>query len=182
MSVIDPEAEAEMSARFFFTLLPGLIAFVAIGCGSESSPPTAPTPPSSAVAPAPTPTPTPPARGRVEMSVVPNPVPYSGDRIADVPGCVTSQNTWFYDQILTETGGSMVTFTQRIDLFDNSRTNDRSDLKIELPANGSITLRTRWCSATSVEHTAESRFSGKDAAGNEITVTSGVVRLMKKPS
>ena len=169
-----------MSARFHFTLLPGLIAFVAIGCGSESSPPTAPTTPSPVVTPAPTPTP--PARGRVEMSVVPNPVPYSGDRIADVPGCVTSQNTWFYDQILTETGGSTVTFTQRIDLFDNSRTNDRSDLNIELPANGSITLRTRWCSATSVEHTAESRFSGKDAAGNEISVTSGVVRLMQKPT
>jgi len=170
-----------MSARFLVTLLTGLIAFVAVGCGSESSPSTAPTTPSPVVTPAPTPTPT-PARGRVEMSVVPNPVPYSGDRIADVPGCVTSQNTWFYDQILTETGGSTVTFTQRIDLFDNSRTNDRSDLNIELPANGSITLRTRWCSATSVEHTAESRFSGKDAAGNEISVTSGVVRLMKKPT
>jgi len=171
-----------MSARFLFTLLPGLIAFVAIGCGSESSPTTAPTTPSPVVTPAPTPTPTPPARGRVEMSVVPNPVPYSGDRIADVPGCVTSQNTWFYDQILTETGGSTVTFTQRIDLFDNSRTNDRSDLSIVVPANDSITLKTRWCSATSVEHTAESRFSGKDAAGNEISVTSGVVRLMKKPT
>ena len=170
-----------MSARFLVTLLTGLIAFVVVGCGSESSPSTAPTTPSPVVTPAPTPTPT-PARGRVEMSVVPNPVPYSGDRIADVPGCVTSQNTWFYDQILTETGGSTVTFTQRIDLFDNSRTNDRSDLNIELPANGSITLRTRWCSATSVEHTAESRFSGKDAAGNEISVTSGVVRLMKKPT
>src|SRR5262245_52365311 len=132
-----------MTARFLFTLLTGL-AFVATSCGSESSPPTAPTTPPPVVAP--TPPPSAPAQGRVEMSIVPNPVPYSGDRITDVPGCVTSQNTWFYDQILTETGGSKVTFTQRIDLFDNSRTNDRSDLSIELPANGSITLRTRWCS------------------------------------
>jgi hypothetical protein len=45
-----------------------------------------------------------------------------------------------------------------------------------------MTLKTRWCSATSVEHTAESRFSGIDAAGNEIEVSSGVVRLMKKPT
>ena len=169
-----------MSARFLINLLTGLAAVVAIGCGDDSSPPTAPTTPPPVVAPAPQPSP--PAPGRIEASVVPNPVPYSGDRIADVPGCVTSQNTWFYDQILTETGGSKVTFTQRIDLFDNSRTNDRSDLSIEVPANGSITLKTRWCSSTSVEHTAESRFSGKDAAGNEITVSSGVVRLMKKPT
>jgi hypothetical protein len=117
----------------------------------------------------------------VAASVVPNPVPYSGDRISDIAGCASSQNTWFYDQILTESGGSTVTFTQRIDLFDNTRTNDRSDLNIVVPANGSLTLRTRWCSATSAEHTAESRFGGKDAAGNEISVTSGVVRLLKKP-
>lgn len=169
-----------MSARFVLTLFAVFATFAAMGCGGDSSIPTAPTPPPPVVAP-----PSPPpavAQGRVEIRVVPNPVPYSGDRISDVPGCVSSQNTWFYDQILTESGGSAVTFTQRIDLFDNTRTNDRSDLSIEVPANGSITLRTRWCSATSAEHTAESRFSGKDAAGNEIAVTSGVVRLMKKPT
>ena len=169
-----------MSARFLIKLLIGVGAFVAISCGGESSPPTAPTAPPPVVAPPPQPPPA--ARGHVDASVVPNPVPFSGDLIADVPGCVSSQNTWFYDQTLTETGGSTVTFTERIDLFDNSKTNDRSDLSIVVPANGSLTLRTRWCSATSVEHTAESRFSGKDAAGNEIAVTSGVVRLMKKPN
>jgi len=169
-----------MSARFLLKLLTGVAAVVVISCGGESSPPTAPTAPPPVVAPPPQPPPA--ARGHVDASVVPNPVPYSGDRISDVPGCASSQNTWFYDQILTETGGSTVTFTQRIDLFDNSRTNDRSDLSIVVPANDSITLKTRWCSATSVEHTAESRFSGKDAAGNEIAVTSGVVRLMKKPN
>ena len=170
-----------MSARFLLKLLTGVAAFIAISCGGESSPPTAPT---AAPPPVVTPPPPPPpaARGQVAASVVPNPVPYSGDRISDVPACVSSQNTWFYDQILTETGGSTVTFNSRIDLFDNTRTNDRSDLNIEVPANGSITLRTRWCSTTSAEHTAESRFSGKDAAGNEISVTSGVVRLMKKPT
>ena len=169
-----------MSARFLFKLLTGLAAFVAISCGGESSPSTAPTAPPPVVAPPPQPPPT--ARGQVNLSVVPNPVPYSGDRIADVPACVSSQNTWFYDQILTETGGSAVTFTNRIDLFDNTRTNDRSDLSIVVPANGSLTLRTRWCSATSAEHTAESRFSGTDAAGNEISVSSGAVRLMQKPT
>ena len=169
-----------MSARFLLKLLIGVAAFVAIGCGGESAPPTAPTATPPVVAPPPQPPSV--ARGRVEASVVPNPVPYSGDRISDVSACTSSQNTWFYDQILTETGGSTVTFTQRIDLFDNTRTNDRSDLSIVVPANGSITLRTRWCSATSEEHTAESRFSGRDAAGNEISVSSGVVRLMKKPT
>ncbi len=168
-----------MSARFLVTLFTGLAALVAVGCDGDSSPPTAPTTPPPVVAPPPPPPVV--AQGRVAMSVVPNPVPYSGNRI-DLPGCVSSQNTWFYDQILTESGGAEVTFTQRIVLFDNTRTNDRSDLSIVVPANGSITLSTRWCSATSAEHTAESRFSGKDAAGNEIAVTSGVVRLMKKPT
>jgi hypothetical protein len=174
-------AEAQMSARLL-TLLTGVAAFVAIGCGSESTP-TAPTTPPPVVAPTPPTPPPPPARGHVDLSVVPNPVPYSGERISDVPACASAsfQNTWFYDQILTETGGSTVTFTQRIDLFDGGRTNDRSDLSIVVPANGSLTLKTRWCSQTSVDHTAESRFSGKDAAGNEISVSSGVVRLMRKP-
>jgi len=169
-----------MSARFLLKLLTGVTAFIAISCGGESSPPTAPTAPPPVVAPPPQPPPV--VRGHVDASVVPNPVPFSGDRISDVPGCSSSQNTWFYDQILTETGGSTVTFNQRIDLFDGGRTNDRSDLSIVVPANGSITLKTRWCSQTSVDHTAESRFIGKDAAGNEISVSSGVARLMRKPT
>src|SRR5262245_39677715 len=143
-----------MSARLLRTLLTGLVACVAIGCGDESSTPTAPTAPPPVVAPPPQPPPTPPpAQGRIDVSVVPNPVPFSGERISDVPGCSSFQNTWFYDQTLTETGGSTVTFTQRIDLFDGGRTNDRSDLNIVVPANGSLTLKTRWCSQTSVDHT-----------------------------
>ena len=75
-----------MSARFLLKLLTGVAAFVAIGCGGESSTPTAPTAPPPVVAPPPQPPPV--ARGHVDASVVPNPVPFSGDRIQDVPGCV----------------------------------------------------------------------------------------------
>ena len=106
-------------------------------------------------------------------------MPYSGEKITDVSGCASSPHTWFYDQILTETGGSTVTFTKRVDLFDNSKVNDRSDLNVVVPANSSTTVRTRWCSSANQRHSAESTFTGKDAAGNEITASAGVIQLLK---
>lgn len=110
---------------------------------------------------------------------MPNPVPYSGEKITDVSGCAASPHTWFYDQVLTETGGSTVTFTKRVDLFDNTKVNDRSDLNIVVPANSSTTVKTRWCSSNNSRHAAESTFAGTDAAGNEVTATAGVVQLLK---
>jgi hypothetical protein len=108
-------------------------------------------------------------------------VPYSGERITDVSSCATVRNTWFYDQILTETGGSTLTFTRRVDVFDTMRVNDRGDLNLVVPAHGSVTLKTRWCSANNDEHFAESTFTGTDAAGNAITASAGVVRMLAGP-
>jgi hypothetical protein len=144
---------------------------------SEGSSPTAPTPEPT---PAPTPTPTTAAKGEVRISIVPNPVPFSGAAITDAAGCAGSKNTWFYEQVLSESGGAAVTFTGRSDNFDGRRVNNITNLNLVLPANGSTTIRSRWCSATSSEHTAQTTFTGRDASGNAVTATAGTVRLLKK--
>jgi hypothetical protein len=113
------------------------------------------------------------------VTINPNPVPFSGQPITNVSSCANSKNTWFYDQVLRETGGSTVTFTQRVDKFDGNTVNNLTGLSIVVQANSSTTLSSRWCSATATDHTAESTFTGTDASGNTVTATAGTVRLMK---
>lgn len=76
-------------------------------------------------------------------------------------------------------GGAEVTFRARVDTFDGFIVNDLSGLNIVVPANGSVVLRSRWCSATAAEHSARSRFTGTDARGSPVTLTGPTVRLMK---
>jgi hypothetical protein len=169
-----------MSARYLLVPLVCVVALVSATCSDDSSSPTAPSPTTSTPPPAPTPTPPPaPSRGSIEVSIVPSPVPFSGQPISNVSSCANSKNTWFYDQVIRETGGSTVTFTQRVDRFDGQTVNNLSGLSLVVPANGSITINSRWCSTTAAEHTAESSFSGTDASGNAITAGGGIVRLMR---
>jgi len=116
----------------------------------------------------------------VKIEINPNPVPFSGQPVTDAgPGCNGVKNTWFYEQVLTETGGSEVKFTNRVDTFDGFSVNELSGLSIVVPANGSLTLRARWCSATAADHTARSSFTGQDASGKLITATTPNVKLLK---
>ena len=64
------------------------------------------------------------ANGRVEVSVVPNPVPFSGQPITDAASCASSKNTWFYDQVLREDRWSRSDFRTRVDRFDGSSVNN----------------------------------------------------------
>ena len=159
-------------------------ALMATACGSTEPAPTSPTP---VTQPTPTPTPTPPPpppstpkTGRIEIEIKPNPVPFSGQPITDASSCANSPNTWFYEQILKETGGAEVTITGRVDKFDGRVVNTRNDLDIKVPANGSTTLNSRWCSAQAVAHTAQTSFSGKDASGNSINVDGPTVQLQSR--
>jgi hypothetical protein len=147
-------------------------ALISVMCSDSS--PTAP----SGTTPPPTAT-LPPSTGTVQVEVVPNPVPFSGQPISDATGCSGAKNTWFYEQVLKESGGSEVTFRSRTDTFDGFTVNELSGLTLVVPANGTLTLRSRWCSATAAEHTARSSFTGQDARGNLVTVTGPSVRLMK---
>ena len=155
-------------------------AFAASACSNDS--PTSPTPTSStttpptASGPPPPSTPAPSPAGAITVQINPNPVPHSGARIPDAPGCANVQFTWFYDQVISETGGSAVTLTNRIDLFDDRETNNRA-VNIVVPANGSTTIQTRWCSSARTGHSAQTRWTGTDASGRSITVLGPRVTL-----
>jgi len=153
-------------------LLMTAAALLSVSCGNDSSP-TEPstTPPATTL---------PPSTGSVKVAVVPNPVPFSGVPVTDAgKGCEGVKNTWYYDQVLTESGGSEVTFRNRIDTFDGFTINELSGLNIVVQANGTLTLHTRWCSQTPKDHVARSSFTGTDASGKMVTVTGPNVNLMK---
>jgi hypothetical protein len=139
----------------------------AFACSKDS-----PTSPDQPVAQTPTatqPGPAPTATGAVQITVNPNPVPHSGAAITDAAGCANVKYTWFYDQVFRETGGSTVTFTNRIDLFDDRETNN-TNTTLAVSANGGNSIRSRWCSSNKAAHSAQTRWTGTDAAGHSITV------------
>jgi len=136
--------------------------------------------PKPAPAPAPTPPPTPsPSAGRVEVTINPSPVPFSGQPITDIASCRDRPNTWFYDQTLREVGGAAVTITERVDTFDGAVTS-RTNPGLRIAANGSTTLRTRWCSSSAAAHTAQTTFNGTDANGRSWTLAGPTVRLQAR--
>lgn len=172
---------AVLFARGCLILLAAVIVLAGSACGNgsptspdpvQNTPPTqsGPTPPTPAPPPAPTPV------GAITVRVNPNPVPHSGARIPDAPGCANVAFTWFYDQVISETGGSAVTLTNRIDLFDERETNNRA-VNIVVPANGSVTVPTRWCSSNRSQHSSQTRWSGTDASGRSVTVLGPRVTL-----
>src|SRR5262245_47683306 len=143
---------------------------VAAACSTDT-----PTSPDQPVAQTPSPQPTQPgppvsATGAIEISVNPNPVPHSGTPITDAAGCVGVKYTWFYDQVIRETGGANVTLTNRIDLFDDRETNNVGNLNIVVGARGSNSVRSRWCSSNKAQHSAQTRWTGTDASGRSISV------------
>lgn len=155
----------------------------AVPSGTTRGPAPAPTPPSPAPspppAPAPAPAPAPNSSGRVEVAINPNPVPFSGQPIGDIASCSNRPNTWFYDQVLREVGGTAVTVTERVDLFDGAVTS-RTNPSLQIAAGGSTTLRTRWCSSASTAHTAQTNFAGTDANGRSWTLTGPTVRMQAR--
>lgn len=152
-------------------LIVAAIALVVAASACSDGTPTSPDPPTAGgpPPPAPSPSPAPSPVGAITVSVNPNPVPHSGARIPDAPGCANVQFTWFYDQVIRETGGSAVTLTNRIDLFDERETNNRA-VNIVIPANGSTTVPTRWCSSGRGEHSSQTRWIGTDASGRSINI------------
>ena len=158
--------------RSLFPIAAFVAALASAACTTtDSSSPTEPSG-SSPSPPAPPPAAT---NGSVQIAINPNPVPYSTTPIA---GCsATSKNTWFYDQILRETGGVAVTFTSRIDKFDGRTVNTPTGLNLAVAANGSLTVPTKWCSSAAVAHTAQTTFIGADAKGNPITIEAPVATL-----
>jgi hypothetical protein len=152
----------------------GCVAVLSVAaCESTKSSPTGPTETvTTTIPPAPA-----PATGSLQVTVTPNPVPFSGQPITDAASCAGSKNTWFYQQILKETGGAAVTITGRIDKFDQRVVNTVNNLSMAVPANGSLTVQSRWCSAQAVAHTAQTTFTGTDANGHTVNVDGAMANL-----
>jgi hypothetical protein len=145
-------------------------------CSSTKS--QSPTAPAEVVTTPPPPPPAPiPATGSVQATVNPNPVPFSGQPVTDAASCAGSKNTWFYEQILKETGGAAVTLTSRIDKFDERVVNTVTNLSLVVPANGSMSIQSRWCSAQGVAHTAQTTFTGTDANGHSVSADGPMASL-----
>jgi hypothetical protein len=113
----------------------------------------------------------------VQITINPNPVPFSGQPITDSAGCAGSKNTWFYQQNLKESGGASVILTTRTDKFDERVVNTLTNQNFAVPAMGALAVQSRWCSSAAVAHTAQSTFSGIDANGHTITVVGDIVNL-----
>jgi hypothetical protein len=158
------------SVRRSFLFLVIASAFGAARCGSNAG--GSPTAPTSAVAPSQG-----GAAATVQISVNPNPVPFSGAPITDAAECANYANTWFYDTVLLENGGGNVTFTSRVDLFDGKTANNITGLKVVLGPHDTVVLHTRWCSGASTGHSAQSIFGGVDGNGNAVTATGQVAQL-----
>jgi hypothetical protein len=144
-------------------------------CNSKSggSNPAAPSDTTTTSAPTLTPT-----TASVQITINPNPVPFSGSPITDTPQCAGYENTWFYDQVLTEFNGTETKFTSRIDYFDGKVANNIQGLNIVVPARGTQALKTRWCSGARTAHQAQTQLTGTDANGNAVTVIGQVANLM----
>jgi hypothetical protein len=166
--------EQKMKRTKFLIPLACTAMLAAASCTKSESP----TAPSDTAPPASTPPPpATPTAGAVAVTIQPNPVPFSGQPITDSAGCAGSKNTWFYDQILKETGGLDVTFTGRIDTFDGRVVNNVTGIHVAVPANGQNVTKSRWCSSQAVSHTAQTSWSGMDSKGAQIKVDGPVVQL-----
>jgi hypothetical protein len=113
----------------------------------------------------------------LQISIVPNPVPFSGTPITDVAGCASLPHTWFYEQVLRDTTGAGVTITARVDKFDGIVVNNINGITISVPANGSTSVSTRWCSGNRIAHTAQTTFAGTDGQGNPVNIEAPEARL-----
>jgi hypothetical protein len=153
-----------------------VVALAAVSCTTDSTPNGPDATPQQQPA---TPTPNTNATANVTIDIRPNPVPFSGAPITDAASCAGSPNTWFYDQVFTETAGVAVRFTNRTDSFDGRVVNNGA-ADITVPANGTVTIKSRWCSAAAVSHTANSTFTGTDTSGHTINASGGDVQLRSR--
>jgi hypothetical protein len=113
------------------------------------------------------------------VTVNPNPVPWSGQPI-EGSGCTGVSNTWFYTQVLRNTGGTSIVVSDRTDFFNNREVSKRNGLGITLAAGAETSVTTRWCSASVGPHTAKTDFSGQDADGTFVVFHGNTVTLNQR--
>ena len=148
-------------------------------CGSDDSPtapivqPPTPTPP--------TPTP-PPAPTRAALAITPSTLEVAWGRTPDgFPDCAGKPNFWQWEVTITETAGVPVTLTRGVTIADG-QVLSTGTLSESIPARGSVTRRPYQCwTLGSVGHIAQTTYVGTDANGNEVSITSPNITLLKRP-
>ena len=149
-----------------------VVALGGAACGSIEDSPTSP---SETPAPSPSPGPSPSnGPGRLEVTIDPNPVPWSGQPISG-SGCDNVPNTWFYTQVLRNAGGSTIVVSDRTNFFNGRETSKQTNVGITLERGASQSVTTRWCSSSPGPHTAQTNWGSTDLA-------SGAVQNLNGPS
>lgn len=110
------------------------------------------------------------------LKVDPEPVAHSGKPITDVAACRNLKYTWYYDQIVHAETGIGITIQWRENFFDGRFTSKNSE-KIWIKGNGTVVLKTRWCSAFGRFHYTQARFRFTDDEGGQFEVSGPWVRL-----
>jgi len=64
-------------------------------------------------------------------------------------------------------------------MFDGRVTNNGAT-DVSVPAKGTVTIKSRWCSAAAVSHTAKTTWTGTDANGHTVTASGGDVQLRSR--
>lgn len=123
------------------------------------------------------PVPTPPSEDkRVTFKIGPEePVEHSGTPVP-IAGCSNSRYTWYYDQMFHSNTHMPITFTERENFFDGRFVSKNGDT-VQLPANGTVILHTRWCSAYPRPHYVQTRFKGRERDGEPVVLSGPWVRL-----
>jgi len=112
----------------------------------------------------------------LQVTISPNPVPWSGNQI---PNCSLT-NTWTYTQVLDNVGSAELTLSDRTDYMDGAVLSQRSGLGMVIGAGSKTQLTTRFCSANAGEHHTRTDFTGTDAKNNRINFKGPEVTLSKK--
>lgn len=106
-------------------------------------------------------------------------MPFSGAP-AEAVGCQGRPNTWFWEQIVTETAGVGITITSVNTVVDNNAGNDVNP-NYQLAANGTWTRKMNFCFATeTLSHTVQVTYKGTDANGHAVSVSAPVTTLQPK--
>ena len=114
---------------------------------------------------------------KMHILVEPEPVPHSGVPVP-VASCATNHPyTWYYQQKLINDTGLAITFTERENFFDGRFAGGNNEV-IQIRANGTVTLTTRWCSGYAKPHHAQTRFKGRMEDGNRIEMNAPWARLL----
>jgi hypothetical protein len=86
----------------------------------------------------------------VSFSVSPNPVPWTN---AAVDGCdAGTPNRWIWTQVLVNSGGSSIIFSQRVNYFDGTQASNPLET-VTLAPGQRYERTTRFCSGLAGAHT-----------------------------